>query len=132
MNDEVNAQVRSIPTTLTVEQLAQVAGVPLSRLRRWVRFRVLTPLGVEGKRHVFSRDDAVLALVLRKLQALVGEKSKVPLSVGRELRPLLASRLREGYVGPVSVAVAGCQLTIGAADLDPINERLDALSKETR
>jgi DNA-binding transcriptional MerR regulator len=120
------------PAHLTIEQLAQAAGVPLSQVRRWVRFRVIVPAARDGRRHLFLRQDAVLGAVLRRLQRLVGVKSRVPLAVARELRPLLATRLRQGFVGPVDVAVAGWELKIGAAELNEVNARLDTLMKETR
>jgi hypothetical protein len=118
------------PAYLRIEDLARAAGIPLSQARRWVRFRVFIPVAREGRRHLFPVQDAVLGAVLRRLQRLVGVRSRVPLSVARELRPLLAGKLRAGFVGPVDVALTGWELRIGAQELEEVNQRLDTLAKE--
>lgn len=125
------------PSTLTIEQLADVIYAPLSQVRRWVRAGVLRPADRDGARYVYSRDEAVLGAVILVLQQALGEKSKAPLAVAAELRPRLQGWLRwepPHFPGPISMKVTAGQLAIEAAlgedELRAICQRLDGLARQ--
>jgi hypothetical protein len=126
------------PSELTVEDLAHVAGLSLTQARRWVAVGVLKPMRQEARRrHVFHRDEAVLAAVVKRLQQFLGEKSGTPLSVAEALRPRISGWLRSDrphYVGPlvVTLPARGVALELHGEDVAGLMERLDDMTTARR
>jgi hypothetical protein len=87
------------PATLTKEQLAHVVSratdhtMPPRTVRKWCEYGALVPVMTEGRANLFTRDDALVALLILRLQKLVGFQSPLPMRVAREARPKLQGAL---------------------------------------
>ena len=125
------------PSELTVEHLAHAAGLPLSQTRRWIGCGALKPMRQEGRRrHVFHRDEAVLATVVKSLQAFLGEKSGTPLAVADALRPRITGWLRPDephFVEPLVVTLpangVALEVEVAAHHVVGLIARMDELNR---
>jgi hypothetical protein len=123
---------------LGIEDLAWAADLPLSQARRWVACGALRPMRQEARRrHVFHRDEAVLAAVIKRLQEFLGEKSVAPLAVAELLRRRIAGWLRPDpphYVEPlvVTLPARGVALKLEHEDVAALVGRMNELTNYAR
>ena len=130
-----------LPATVTIEGLAHAAGISLSRARRHVHLGALVPSERDGRgANLFSRDEVLVAALVKKMQEALGDTSKVPLAVAAKLRPHVTGYhlqmaaphhpgepIRMGISqGPVFITVE-----LSVDELDEICARLAELAERT-
>jgi hypothetical protein len=97
-----------LPDALSIEQAADLLGVPASRFNAsWRQNRVAVPY--QGQ---VSRQSVVRAFVLLRLQRLLGDSSPLALEIARGLNDPTLDRLLEGALTDIAVRLPGGVFTV--------------------